>query len=145
MGDAAAVQDEDAKGGLLPQMAQVAGQQGACLAQLFNRGYSMTMTPPHLPKDNVDNLMRTWLQMRGREDAAIFTFLNLGHLACVGGGEALAAVQIGDAPVMLCAGSIGFVLWRSACLVKQVATQNCVLVTFDWIKTALFGRDVTRL
>jgi NADH dehydrogenase/NADH:ubiquinone reductase (non-electrogenic) len=30
-------------------------------------------------------------------------------------------------------------------LVKQVATRNRVLVTFDWIKSYLFGRDITRL
>jgi NADH dehydrogenase len=145
LGDAAAVQDEDAEGGLLPQTAQVAGQQGAYLARLLNRGYSMTVTPPHLAEENVDNLMRMWLQMRGREDAAVFTFLNLGLLAYVGGGEALAAVQIGDVPIMSYAGSIGFVLWRSVYLVKQVATRNRVLVSFDWMKTALFGRDMTRL
>ena len=30
-------------------------------------------------------------------------------------------------------------------LVKQVATRNRVLVTFDWMKSTLFGRDITRL
>jgi len=66
-------------------------------------------------------------------------------LAYVGGGQALAAVQVGDVPIFSYAGSVAFVLWRSVYLVKQVATRNRVLVTFDWIKTALFGRDVTRL
>ena len=43
------------------------------------------------------------------------------------------------------AGSAAFLLWRSVYIVKQVATRNRVLVTFDWVKTALFGRDITRL
>lgn len=72
-------------------------------------------------------------------------FLNLGLLAYVGGGQALTQVQIGNVPIASYAGSTAFVLWRSVYLVKQVATRNRVLVTFDWIKSAIFGRDITRL
>lgn len=72
-------------------------------------------------------------------------FLNLGLLAYIGGGEALTQVEIGDVPIFSYAGSISFVLWRSVYLVKQVATRNRVLVTFDWLKSAIFGRDITRL
>ena len=86
-----------------------------------------------------------WLRLRGCEDASEFSFLNLGLLAYVGGGEALSQVQVGDARVGAWAGSAAFLLWRSVYIVKQVATRNRVLVTFDWVKTALFGRDITRL
>lgn len=72
-------------------------------------------------------------------------FLNLGLLAYVGGGEALSQVELGSVPIFSYAGSISFVLWRSVYLVKQVATRNRVLVTFDWLKTSFFGRDITRL
>lgn len=72
-------------------------------------------------------------------------FLNLGLLAYVGGGEALSQVAVGDVPIMSYAGSISFILWRSVYLVKQVATRNRILVTFDWMKSSLFGRDITRL
>jgi NADH dehydrogenase FAD-containing subunit len=75
----------------------------------------------------------------------IVKFLNLGLLAYVGGGEALSQVEIGNVPIFRYAGSISFVLWRSVYLVKQVATRNRILVTFDWLKTYLFGRDITRL
>lgn len=77
--------------------------------------------------------------------AGTVDFLNLGLLAYVGGGEALSQVELGDFPIFSYAGSISFVLWRSVYLVKQVATRNRVLVTFDWIKSSLFGRDITRL
>lgn len=60
------------------------------------------------------------------------------------GGEALSQVQLGDFPLFKYSGSVAFVLWRSVYLVKQVATKNRVLVTFDWIKSSLFGRDMTR-
>jgi NADH dehydrogenase FAD-containing subunit len=57
---------------------------------------------------------------------------------------ALSQVQIGDVPLFSYFGSVAFLLWRSVYLVKQVATRNRVLVTFDWIKSSLFGRDMTR-
>jgi NADH:ubiquinone reductase (H+-translocating) len=73
------------------------------------------------------------------------TFLNLGLLAYVGGGEALTQFQLGDVPIFSYAGSVSFMLWRSVYLVKQVATRNRILVLFDWMKTRVFGRDTTRL
>jgi len=90
-------------------------------------------------------LIHGWLRLRGLETSPQFRFFNLGLLAYLGGGEALSQVQLGDVSVFKWAGSVAFVLWRSVYLVKQVATKNRVLVTFDWIKSALFGRDVTRL
>jgi hypothetical protein len=68
----------------------------------------------------------------------------LGILAYIGGGEALSQVQLGDTMLLKEAGSVGFLLWRSVYLVKQVAVRNRVLVSFDWLKASLFGRDITR-
>jgi NADH dehydrogenase FAD-containing subunit len=140
---------------LLPQTAQVAGQEGAYVARLMNRGYDLSTTPPRLPETpsseearvaNIDaTLNAAWLKLRGLDEAQGFRFLNLGILAYVGGGEALSQVELGDVPIFSYAGSVAFILWRSVYLVKQVATRNRVLVTFDWIKSALFGRDITRL
>jgi NADH dehydrogenase FAD-containing subunit len=139
----------------LPATAQVAGQQGAYVARLLNRGYELHTTPPLLPCTNNDiqetfdvfndPLLNGWLRFRGLDMAPKFGFLNLGMLAYLGGGEALSQVQLGDVPILAWAGSVAFVLWRSVYLVKQVATRNRILVTFDWIKSALFGRDITRL
>jgi len=155
MGDAAAFPESDKKitsDKLLPQTAQVAGQQGAYAARMLARGYDLTASPPVLQctegsdKCDVyyDPLMIQWLQVRGITTAPQFAFLNLGLLAYLGGGEALSQVQIGEYPLFSYVGSIAFVLWRSVYLVKQVATRNRVLVTFDWIKSAIFGRDMTR-
>jgi len=153
LGDAACFSEGDTC--TLPQTAQVAGQEGAYAARLLNRGYDLRTTPPKLPDTsaneearnaNIDAMViATWLKLRGLDEAQGFRFLNLGILAYVGGGEALSQVQIGDVPVFSYAGSVAFLLWRSVYLVKQVATRNRVLVTFDWIKSALFGRDITRL
>jgi NADH dehydrogenase FAD-containing subunit len=139
----------------LPATAQVAGQQGAYVARLLDRGYDLQTTPPVLPcmdtetQDTCDVFydpaLNAWLRFRGLDLAPPFGFLNLGMLAYLGGGEALSQVQLGDVPILAWAGSVAFVLWRSVYLVKQVATRNRILVTFDWIKSMLFGRDMTRL
>ena len=151
LGDAASLPCRRKSNEVLPQTAQVAGQQGAYLARLLTRGYNLTEPVPSLPcaKDEeipcADPSLSLWLMFRNLETAPGFNFLNLGLLAYLGGGKALSQVQIGDVPVFSYAGSVAFVLWRSVYLVKQVATRNRVLVTFDWIKSALFGRDTTRL
>jgi len=159
LGDAAAFPENDeriASGAHLPQTAQVAGQQGAYAARMLDRGYDLKSTPPALPCLDAsseeecdtdvfdDPAMAHWLEVRGLETAPQFVFLNLGLLAYLGGGEALSQVQIGDFPLFSYFGSVAFVLWRSVYLVKQVATRNRVLVTFDWMKSAIFGRDMTR-
>ena len=130
----------------------MAGQQGAYVARLLTRGYNLTAEIPVLPCRTNDNdepcedpSLAAWLAFRNLQRAPGFSFLNLGLLAYLGGGKALSQVQIGDVPVFSYTGSVAFVLWRSVYLVKQVATRNRVLVTFDWLKSALFGRDTTRL
>jgi NADH dehydrogenase FAD-containing subunit len=153
MGDAAAF-DEMGDGNLLPATAQVAGQAGAYVARLLNRGFELESTPPLLPcvpedQDPCsvfnDPQLTRWLQFRGFDFSPPFRFLNLGMLAYTGGGEALSQVQLGDVPILSVGGSVSYLLWRSVYLVKQVATRNRILVTFDWVKSRLFGRDITRL
>jgi len=145
----------------LPQTAQVAGQQGAFAARMLNRGYNLQQTPPVLPNNNNNNpnqnpnhhhhhsdefsLLRIWLAARGLDEAPQFTFLNLGLLAYVGGGKALNQVAIGEVPIFNYSGEVAFALWRSVYLVKQAATRNQALISFDWLRTEIFGRDITRL
>eukprot|EP00980_Cylindrotheca_fusiformis_P012850 scaffold3170_cov128-Cylindrotheca_fusiformis.AAC.10 len=108
IGDAAACLSSDDEH-MLPQTAQVAGQQGAFAARMLGRGYDLKVTPPTLMKDDtaaskssssvnnttttalgpmkIDPMMRSWLQLRGLDQAPQFIFLNLGILAYLGGGE----------------------------------------------------------
>ena len=67
-----------------------------------------------------------------------FRFKNLGMLAYIGDNKALA-----DTPQFKGSGFTAFILWRSAYLTKLVSFKNKLLVMFDWIKTFLFGRDVS--
>lgn len=109
----------------LPQTAQVAAQQGAFVARMINRNYNLTLPQPALADEplspgQADGLApvaaggaRWWLIARGVGTAPPFAFLNLGILAFIGGGEALAQVQLGDLTLLKEAGSVGFLLWRS--------------------------------
>lgn len=161
IGDASGTVGEHASP--LPQTAQVAAQQGAYVARLLNRGYDLTgsptfensesdtssiednlfLPPPINHKAVIDEATR-W-QLRGMIKAKPFQFLNLGQLAYIGGGEALSQVQLGNKKLFNQAGSVGFLLWKSVYVVKQVSTKTRLLVLFDWFKTKIFGRDVTRM
>jgi NADH dehydrogenase FAD-containing subunit len=148
---------------LLPQTAQVAAQQGAYVARLLNRGYDLTGAPTFKDSEVTTSLSTNSLflpapinheaaidegkkkDLRGMVNAKPFKFLNLGQLAYTGGGEALSQVQLGDKKLFNQAGSVGFLLWRSVYIVKQVSTKTRLLVLLDWAKTRMFGRDVTRM
>ena len=57
----------------------------------------------------------------------------------------MAQVQITEDKAVKSSGSLGFGLWRSVYLSKQVSGRNRLLVAVDWFKTKIFGRDITRL
>jgi len=102
-----------------------------------------------------------FLRARGALQAEPFKFLNFGLLAYIGGSEAVAQVrlllpsakevylpmyvqvQLGEADFIKAAGGNAFILWRSVYLVKQVSTRTRFLVLADFIKSKLFGRDLT--
>ena len=78
------------------------------------------------------------------EYAKPFQFLNLGVLAYIGGSEALAQISL-DRRIIRSSGAIGFLLWRGIYWFKQVSLRNKVLVSVDWIKAKLFGRDLSSI
>lgn len=147
--------------GQLPATAQVAGQQGEYLARLMSQGYNMcpinhvtdleelALLPPQpdpaRPKTFAEQI--TAFAIQADDIAAPFQFLNLGILAYTGGGSALAQLQVTPTEKgrLKGTGKIGFGLWRSVYLSKQVSWRNRVLVFLDWGKTKVFGRDITRL
>jgi len=77
--------------------------------------------------------------------AAGFQFLNLGILAYTGSGSALAQLTPSPGSTIKGKGAVGFGLWRSVYLSKQISARNRLLVAIDWAKTRVFGRDITRL
>ncbi len=97
-----------------PMTAQVAQQQGAYVARVLNA------------------------QARGRT-VRPFRYRHYGMLAYVGGNKALA-----DLKSYKGRGFLTFLLWRSAYLTRLVSLRNKILVVFDWMKTLVFGRDISR-
>jgi NADH:ubiquinone reductase (non-electrogenic) len=98
----------------LPATAQVAQQQGAHLAKLL-------------------------VAHRAGRPLRPFRFRSFGMLAYIGGHQALA-----DLPAVKWSGRGAFLFWRSVYLTKLVSLANKTKVLFDWIKTTLFGRDLSR-
>ena len=78
------------------------------------------------------------------EYAKSFQFLNLGVLAYVGASQALAQVSVDDKNI-LGSGPIGFLMWRGVYWSKQVSWRNRILVGLDWVKSRIFGRDLSNL
>ena len=120
----------------LPATAQVAGQQGAYVARLLNREYCLECDIPERTE-----FTRTWIDRA--QFAKPFQFLSLGLLAYIGRERAMAQLDVGDTSVKL-SGTLTYLIWRSVYAVKQVSMRNRILITFDWIKAALFGRDISQ-
>ncbi|CAM9882946.1 unnamed protein product, partial [Ectocarpus sp. 13 AM-2016] len=121
LGDASSVQ-----GVRLPTTGQacVAAQEGAYVARLLNRGYNTSVeAAPTMTGYDDGGLMAKAVdlfRLRGRLEALLFHFINLGVLAYIGLGQAVAEVKVGqDTPVLDAAGKAGFFLWRSTYVVKQ--------------------------
>lgn len=96
-----------------PATAQVAMQAGKYLGRYFN----------HVPY---------------KKKQKPFIYKHLGMLAYVGSNRALA-----DLPRIKGKGFSTWLFWRSAYLTKLVSLKNKILVLFDWLKTSIFGRDVS--
>lgn len=116
-------------GNRLPQTAQVAKQQAYFLAKNLNAGQ------PEI----------TW---------PAFKFHNLGVMAYIGGGRATiyhdselwnGIKKACPDVVMDKLGSwIAFLGWRSVYWSMQLSLRNRYLLCSEWLRTALFGRDLTR-
>lgn len=141
LGDAVEVDDLQ-----LPPTGQVAAQHGAFLGRLLNREYDLSTPVPTFDLDKVNPFEKVanFVRLRGRLEAQAFSFLNLGLLAYVGSANALAQVQTGNIKLGDYSSRAGNLLWRSVYLVKQVSTRNRVLVLNDWLRTRVFGRDISR-
>lgn len=100
--------------GPLPVTAQVAQQQGTYLARALKRVAEGREVPP-------------------------FRYRHYGMLAYVGSHRALA-----DLSSVKGRGFVTFLFWRSVYLTRLVSWKNKILVVFDWAKTLVFGRDLSR-
>lgn len=69
-----------------------------------------------------------------------FTYEHAGTLAYIGNDEAIADLPGG----WKIGGALTYFFWRSAYLSNLFSLRNKALVLFDWTKTTVFGRDISR-
>jgi NADH dehydrogenase FAD-containing subunit len=100
----------------LPQLAQVAEQQGRYLAGVLNRRAAGRACGPFV-----------W------REAGVASFL--------GGGRAIVQGRGGGRPR---AGRWAYQLWRSAAFTRLLSAKNKVLVPLDRLRAYTFGRDLTK-
>ncbi|KAI0013993.1 hypothetical protein F4779DRAFT_624765 [Xylariaceae sp. FL0662B] len=136
--------------------AQVASQEGAFLARLFN---NMAKTEAleekicelssglNLKPGNTAELTQeietAEKQLRRIKDIKPFHYSHQGSLAYIGSEKAVADVAWLNGNVAT-GGKLTYLFWRSAYLSMCFSTRNRVLVALDWIKTKIYGRDVSR-
>jgi NADH:ubiquinone reductase (non-electrogenic) len=111
----------------LPATGQVAEQQGRYLGEVFrNRAHALSKNKEAESGQNF-------------KPTKPFVYKRMGMLAYVGGNRAVA-----DLPGIKASGFVTFVFWRSVYLSKLVSVRNRILVLFDWVKSHVLGRDLSR-
>jgi len=109
----------------LPATAQVAKQEGEYLANVLVSGqWDQEQNTLQLP-----------------EKAQPFKYFHKGSLAYVGGDQAVMDIpKVG--PIL---GREAGVMWKGYETFAQISLRNQLLVANDWIRTKLFGRDISRV
>ncbi|KAF2226033.1 pyridine nucleotide-disulfide oxidoreductase-domain-containing protein [Elsinoe ampelina] len=138
--------------------AQVASQEGAFLARMFNQMAKTAAIESELAhfseaqataqgkeaRDQALNSIKE-LQKRLRRVKTIgpFEYSHQGSLAYIGSEKAVADISWLTGNVAT-GGSLTYLFWRSAYLSMCFSTRNRILVIMDWAKAKMFGRDVSR-
>ncbi|KAE8441797.1 hypothetical protein EG329_004310 [Mollisiaceae sp. DMI_Dod_QoI] len=136
--------------------AQVASQEGAFLARLFNTmakseaietqihdlSSSLNLTPGNTA-EIAKQIESHEKQLRRIKDIKPFHYTHQGSLAYIGSERAVADVSWLNGNFAT-GGGLTYLFWRSAYLSMCFSTRNRVLVVLDWLKSKAFGRDVSR-
>ena len=138
--------------------AQVASQEGAFLARMFNTmaktetintelaNLSEAQSKAPTPEDRTsifNNIRELQKQLRRIKQIGPFEYSHQGSLAYIGSEKAVADVSWLSGN-FASGGTMTYLFWRSAYLSMCFSTRNRVLVCVDWLKAKLFGRDVSR-
>ncbi|KAF2654010.1 FAD/NAD(P)-binding domain-containing protein [Lophiostoma macrostomum CBS 122681] len=139
--------------------AQVAAQEGAWLARMFN---SMAKThefeqelaklsdaqekaPGKEARDQVfGEIKEVQKRLRRVKQMSPFEYTHNGSLAYIGSEKAVADVSWLTGNIAT-GGTATYFFWRSAYLSMCFSTRNRILVMMDWGKAKVFGRDVSRV
>ncbi|CAF1378276.1 unnamed protein product [Rotaria sordida] len=126
-----ALEKADTKIRALPATAQVASQEGRYIADLLNQ----------LPDLTTKNYQQYNLKP--------FRYKHMGTLAYVGGDSAVLDFS-GTKPILdlfnlkPLSGRGAAYLWKSFYFTEMFSGRTKTLLAFDWIRTQLYGRDISR-
>ena len=138
--------------------AQVASQEGAFLARLFN---SLAKTEeinaelgrlsvaqskakdPEARSEIFATIKALQKQQRRVKQIGPFEYSHQGSLAYIGSERAVADISWLSGN-FASGGTLTYLFWRSAYLSMCFSTRNRILVVVDWLKAKMFGRDVSR-
>ncbi|KAI9837306.1 MAG: External alternative NADH-ubiquinone oxidoreductase mitochondrial [Sarea resinae] len=138
--------------------AQVAAQEGAFLAHLFNhmaRSEDLETELKLLSEDQAKapteqarneifaEIKERQRQLRRVKHVGPFEYSHQGSLAYIGSERAVADISWLSGN-FASGGTLTYLFWRSAYLSMCFSTRNRVLVLVDWLKAKMFGRDVSR-
>ncbi|EPQ51528.1 FAD/NAD P-binding domain-containing protein [Gloeophyllum trabeum ATCC 11539] len=133
--------------------AQVATQEGAYLARLFNsiarkdalekqlKALQADPIKAEEQKTEVENLQKQLMKL---EKLRPFHYSHQGSLAYIGSEKAIADLPIFGSGNLATGGVATYLFWRSAYLSTLFSFRNRALVALDWMKVKFFGRDVSR-
>ncbi|KAK0264181.1 NADH:ubiquinone oxidoreductase [Friedmanniomyces endolithicus] len=138
--------------------AQVASQEGAFLARLFNQmaktdsietelaelsNVQEKATSKDLRDEAFGKIKDLQKRLRRVKNIGPFEYSHQGSLAYIGSEKAVADISwlTGN---LATGGQLTYFFWRSAYLSMCFSTRNRILVIMDWAKTQVFGRDVSR-
>ena len=74
-----------------------------------------------------------------------FNFSYMGSMAQIGGSSAVVDTPdtaLGRTPKV--SGFAAFLAWRGVYWSKQLSWRNRALLAFSWVRSGLFGRDISR-
>jgi len=137
--------------------AQVAAQEGAFLARLFNTmaktdaieeemrelSAKQATAKPDDRKVILEEINERQRQLRRVKQIGAFSYSHQGSLAYIGAEKAVADVSWFKGNIAS-GGTMTYLFWKSAYLSMCFSTRNRILVCFDWTKAKFFGRDVSR-
>lgn len=138
--------------------AQVASQQGAFLARLFNNMAKVQQLESEIhqlesmgkeAKVSADQeavtkkVQKKTRAVRKVKQLQPFEYSHQGSLAYIGMERAVADISWFNGN-FASGGPLTLLFWRSAYLSMCFSTRNRVLVLMDWLKVKVFGRDVSR-
>lgn len=137
--------------------AQVASQEGAFLARLFNSlartqeineqlaelSEAQAVAKPEERTEIFNTIKNLQKRLRRVKQIGPFEYSHQGSLAYIGSEKAVADVSWFRGNIAS-GGTWTYLFWKSAYLSMCFSTRNRILVCFDWLKSSIFGRDVSR-